>query len=182
MRAELRGCTTNYIKLEAKQWARDAISGPLVVSQAKKRGSEPAPGFHAKRAVMNPTASPPLFPARIEVVNPKRRDSVPFPAPGSLPRFLQALYQRFFRRLFLGFTTRVHYLNSCKTRGAGVTKRAARSNADERNASLGVSSKIGPVLGPAPQKVFEHPNATRLTPVCELEDHACHAPTSHAAR
>ena len=93
--------------------------GPTCCIPGKKRGSEPAPGFHAKRAVMNPTASPPLFPARIEVVNPKRRDSVPFPAPGSLPRFLQDLYQRFLRRLFLGFTTRVHYLNSCKNRGKG---------------------------------------------------------------
>ena len=45
LRAELRGCTTNHIKLEAKQWARDAISGPLVVSQAKNAVVNPPLGF-----------------------------------------------------------------------------------------------------------------------------------------
>lgn len=35
-------------------------------------------------------------------------------APGSLLRYLQAFYQRFFGELRFGFTTRVHYLNSCK--------------------------------------------------------------------
>ena len=63
------------------------------------------------------------FHAIIAVVNPKMRDSVPFPASGSLPRLLQALYQRFLRRLFLGFTTRVHYLNSCKNRSGGSLPR-----------------------------------------------------------
>ena len=60
-----------------------------------------------------------VFLAIIEVVNPRMRDSALILVSGSLPQFLQALYQRIFRGRIPGFTTRVHYLNSCKIRGGG---------------------------------------------------------------
>lgn len=54
------------------------------------------------------------------------RDSAPFLTSGSLPQLLQAFYLRFFREFFLGFTTRVHYFDSCMKRGAKHVGRGAR--------------------------------------------------------
>ncbi len=57
--------------------------------------------------------------AKTEVVNPGVHNSAPLPGPGSVPQFLQTSYLRFFRGRTHGFTTRVHYPNSCKKHGSG---------------------------------------------------------------
>ena len=61
----------------------------------------------------------------------------------SVPQFLQASYLRFFRGRTHGFTTRVHYPNSCKKHGSGRPQhRAVRPNCHSGRWKCGARSAM----------------------------------------